>query len=48
MKRIATFLRERPLRWIAPIVLVFGGLAWLAWKTVQVPALPFTYRVDFP
>lgn len=40
-------LAARPLTWIVPVVLLFGGLAWLAWATVHVPSVPLTYRIDF-
>ena len=40
-----SFLRERVPLWLAILVATLGGLAWLAWRTAQVPESPFTYQV---
>ncbi len=47
MSSLGRFLRERPLVWIAPIVVLYGALFWLALQAVKTPSSPFTYRVDF-
>lgn len=40
---LARELRTRWWLWLGPIVLYFGGLAWLAWRASRVPTNPFTY-----
>lgn len=40
-----TYLRSRPLVWGGILVVVFGLMGWLAWRTAQVPESPFTYQV---
>ena len=46
MKDLLTFLREHPLSWILPIVIVFGRIFWLAWSITATPENPFAYRAD--
>ncbi|MEM9800985.1 MAG: DUF5989 family protein [Planctomycetota bacterium] len=40
-----SFLAERVLAWLLPMIVVFGTLVWLAWKQHAAPASPFTYEV---
>lgn len=46
LREFVTFLRERPLAWLAPIVLFYGLLAWLAHGEADVPTETFVYRIQ--
>ncbi|MBL8899257.1 MAG: hypothetical protein JNM84_16595 [Planctomycetes bacterium] len=39
------FLKHRIWWWVLPIVALFAGLLWLAWKVSLTPANPFIYRI---
>ncbi len=44
-REFRTFLVERVVLWLLPLVLLFGFLTWLAWRQAAVPSSPFTYEV---
>ena len=46
MKELLTFLKEHPLAWTLPIVIVFALLGLLAWSMTETPENPFAYRAD--
>ena len=39
------YLRARAVVWLSLLAVTLGLLAWLAWRTAQVPESPFTYQV---
>jgi hypothetical protein len=40
MRSFRQFLAAHPLLWVTPIVVVFGGLAWLASLVARAPVEP--------
>ncbi len=44
MSNLKTFLGERPLVWIIPVV-VFLALVIVSWMASRTPDSPFVYRI---
>ena len=45
MKGLLDYLREHPLVWIVPLVLLALLVGGLAWKHAHTPASPFIYDI---